>query len=210
MDGTRKNGDRPSTSDASPTELDAIQRLLGLFLFLNVCQLLGIIGLWYLDRRRKRQAALLAHRVSVSNLADEDSEDVDPTGVESPKDRRRRSLLAKERVSESHSLQRRDSISEYATVSRIDEAMSESLLGRSSSRLLDSEEEEERPLLDDEPLEGHGGSDEPVAGEALTKAEHVRGEAFGVMGICLIAFAWVFFLWTAFLRLRSKRDRDGT
>jgi len=155
----------------------------------------------------------VARRVSivVQQEDDEDIEDVDPTGVESPKTHRPIPSLAKEHVSESHSLQRRDSISsESATVSRVDVAR-ESLHDRSHSSLLTGVEEEEQPLLDGDSLDSEQGEQpiEPVVGEALTRAEHVRGEVFGVLGICLIAFAWVLFLWTALLRLRSKEEREG-
>ena len=71
-------------------------------------------------------------------------------------------------------------------------------------------EEEEPLLVDDEPVPWHAVVEEPTVGEAQSRSEHVRGEVFGVISICLIAFAWIFFIITAFLRLRAKSDRDTT
>lgn len=184
-----------------------------MFLFLNIGQFLGIVFLWFLDRKRKRQAAAAARLAIVA--AQSPSEEIlfEAEAPESPRHERRRtslSITAKERAREAHSLHRRESLaSEHSTVSRIDEAMGGSLVGASHIAEED-EEEEERPLLDDESLSSRiPNAHEPVAGEALTTAEHVRGEVFGVIGMCMIAFAWVFFLWTAFLRLRSKEDRQS-
>lgn len=69
---------------------------------------------------------------------------------------------------------------------------------------------EEEPLLldDDDLVPWHTHVEEPVTGEAQSKSEHIRGEVFGVISICLIAFAWIFFITTAFLRLRAKSDRE--
>lgn len=128
---------------------------------------------------------------------------------ESPRHKHRRTSLsftAKERVRESRSLYRRESsVSEHSTVSRIDEAVGGSLVGSSH---IAEEDEEAHPLLNGESLALRLPR-EPVAGEALTRTEHVRGEVFSVIGMFFIAVAWVFFLWTAFLRLRSKEDRQS-
>ena len=70
-------------------------------------------------------------------------------------------------------------------------------------------EEEHQPLLNERPSMGRRNQVESTAvGEAQTKSEHVRGEVFGILSICLIAFAWLFFIGTAFLRLRAKKDRQ--
>ena len=70
-------------------------------------------------------------------------------------------------------------------------------------------EEEHQPLLNDRPPVGRRPQVEStVVGEAQTKSEHIRGEVFGILSIWLIAFAWLFFIGTAFLRLRAKKDRQ--
>lgn len=53
-------------------------------------------------------------------------------------------------------------------------------------------------------------SDPPVKAKVLrTKAEVRRGELFSVMCGVLIAFAWVLFMVTAWLKLRSREERGG-
>lgn len=131
------------------------------------------------------------------NVDEEEAFDSDATS--SPKSHHRGSMRRKEHVSESHSLQRREasSSSEIAVLPLA-----------SGSSLEGTAEEEEQPLLNDEPLPYHAHVETPAPGEAQTKAEHLRGEVFGVAGICLIAFAWLFFIGTAFVRLRAKEDRE--
>ena len=191
--------------DDEQDELGAIQKLINIFLLLNVCHFVSIIGLWTLDRRQKRQTAELERRArlaSVDNrsVEDEEEEDFDPEVPSSPKSRRNDSLRRKERLSESHSLQRREASSSSESP----------ILPLASGHLPETlPEEEAQPLLNDEPLPYHAQIDAPAAGEALTRAERLRGEIFGVAGICLIAFAWIFFIGTAFLRLRAKKDRES-
>ncbi|KAI5124682.1 hypothetical protein M0805_004290 [Coniferiporia weirii] len=192
-------------NEGSLSELSAIQRLLGLFLFLNVCQFFAILGLWILDRKRKQQAAEAARRVRRSAddevedvLFDDDVEvDVDTEG--SPRTNRRSLSTGREHDPVALSLQRRDTSSSSGSPVV-------PLAGGSIAP--DLAEDEEQPLLDDEPIVWHQQTEEPVAGEARTKSEHLRGEVFGILSICLIGFAWVFFIGTAFLRLRAKKDRQ--
>jgi len=152
----------------------------------------------------------------LASVAEED--DFETADVEgSPKMHRRSVSFAKETLPEAHGLQRRDSsfsISDYegssgerrpsATGPPIEEGADAELETPVDP---DVASEEERPLLSsDESLPAV--VQPPVTGEAQSKAEHVRGEIFGVLGIALIAFAWIFFIGTAFLRLRAKKDRS--
>ncbi|EJD03945.1 MFS general substrate transporter [Fomitiporia mediterranea MF3/22] len=197
-----------SEAQDKASELDAIQKLLGLFLLLNVFHFFSIIGLWALDRRRKRQAAEVERRARLARLegsgaeGDDDEDQLEESIRSSPKSRRKLSLHAKEHTSESHSLQRREaSASSESTITPL----------ASGSAAERAAEEEAQPLLNDEPLAYHTNVVEtPATGEAQTRSEHLRGEVFGVIGILLIAFAWVFFIGTAFLRLRAKKDREST
>ena len=179
----------------------AVQELLNLFLFLNFCQFVAIIFLWFLDRRRKRQAALIAID-SPPLPPDEDEFNVIEEEEQPKRHSRTLSFGKQERLSESHCLDRRD-----CTISS--QSSRSPLLEAGGSAIPFENPEEERPLLSDENLPWHAEPEEPVAGEARTKSEVFRGEVCGVLCICLICFAWVFFISTAFLRLRSKEDRKG-
>ena len=205
--------DKDSTPGASTGQKRAIQQLLNVFLFLNICHFLSILGLWYLDRRRKSQLAEIENKLREQGLEDEctTEPEIEPELL--------RGHMAghgsrKERASESHSLRARDSVN----VSPANPFMIGLPKASSSEPRVDEDEgeeaEEEQPLLHEPDsarssrlLEAQAELDRPVAGEAQTNAEHVRGEIFSVMSICVIAFAWIFFITTAFLRLRAKKDR---
>lgn len=177
---------------------------------------MSIFGLWTLDKRRKRQAAEAARQAMLASVAEED--DFETEDVEgSPKIHRRSVSFAKETLPEIHGLQQRDSsfsISDYegASGGRRSSAAGPPIEEDADAEVVtpvdpDEAGEEERPLLlHDEPLPAI--VQPPVTGEAQSKAERVRGEIFGVLGIALIAFAWIFFIGTAFLRLRAKKDRS--
>lgn len=202
-----KNNDAEVRLEDGPTSKAAVQQLLNLFLFLNVCQFASIVFLWILDRRRKQQAEIAA----AANAATDESADDDFNIIEEeeqPKRHSRRLSLSKQEsvsVPESHCLERRDSnLSSHSPVVPFLEASA------SASPYDHHEPEEERPLLGDDILPWHGDKEEPIAGEARTKSEVLRGEICGVLCICLICFAWVFFISTAFFRLRSKEDRKGS
>lgn len=150
---------------------------------------------------------------SVAEEDDFETEDVEG----SPKIHRRSVSFAKETLPEIHGLQRRDSsfsISDYEGTSggRWSSAAGPPIVEDADAEVVTPEDadvtdEEERPLLlNNEPQPAV--VQPPVTGEAQSKAERVRGEIFGVLGIALIAFAWIFFIGTAFLRLRAKKDRS--
>lgn len=193
LDRAKKNVQAGNTL----SELGAIQRLLGVFLFLNICQFGSILGLWKLDKKRKQQAAELARRAQYQPVNDIE-EDLEAECRSSPRAQRNSLLSPKEHVrQESVSLQRRQE--------------SSGTIDPPSGFTPGEIEEEEEPLLvDNEPVPWHVTVEEPIAGEAQSRKEHVRGEAFGVISICLIAFAWIFFIITAFLRLRAKSERGTT
>ena len=188
--------------DDDSGELDAIEKLLGLLLLLNVFHFFSIIGLWALDRRRKRQAAEIARRARLSRMgggADEvDDDEFDPDPPPSPKVRRKDSMHVKEQ-SESHLMLCREGSTSSSNESPIVPPVPDG----------EFPQEEEQPLLDEASPVYTAAADVPEPGEAQTRAEHLRGEVLGVLCICLIIFAWVFFITTAILRLGAKKDRDS-
>ncbi|KAH8120340.1 MFS general substrate transporter [Phellopilus nigrolimitatus] len=193
-----ENAQATATSETSSSQLGAIQRLLGLFLFLNICQFFAIVGLWALDRRRKRQASAVARSLRLDTTDEEDEIVFDAESDRQPKPSRRNPSLAKENSSRSLSLQHRETSSPNGSPVM-------PLAG--GSRVVDVPEGEEQPLLTEEPQAWQAQAEASVSGEAQTKGELLRGEIFGVISVCLIAFAWLFFIGTAFLKLRAKKDR---
>lgn len=208
LDNTKPNPTRAEPVDVpSKAHPDTIQQLLNLLLFLNGCQLVAILFLCALDRRRKRQAAEAALRMQRSpELSVEDDMDtVDPTA--SPKGVRRKLSFAKERPLESHSLQRRATSLSDGSLPVVPDESEASL-----QYMADGPGEEEQPLLREEITNSQlppEDTEPPMAGEARTKWEMLRGEVFGCLSIGLICFAWIFFIGTAYLKLRSKEDRGS-
>jgi len=204
-----KTKPKAARADQDPSGKSAIHQLLGLLLFLNVCQAFGIIFLWRLDRRRKAQVKEFIQRSHGRPVIAREEEEFDIV-PESPKCGRRRLSFAKEQLPESHSLQQRPlSFSSPSLAAAIEENAESSL-----SYAPPEQDEEERPLLSGEP-EGagckaqHPEASAPVIGEAMTKGELLRGEIFGALSVLLICFAWIFFIGTAFFKMRSKEDREG-
>ena len=120
-------------------------------------------------------------------------------------------ISRKERASESHSLRARSSVS--SPVNPFGAPLPRVI--PTETALIDEEDEEreseEQPLLEEADAErglpavaSSQDLERPVAGEAQTRAEHVRGMMFGVACICVIAFAWIFFITTAFFKLRGR------
>lgn len=198
------------------SERAAISRLLTVFLFLNVCQFISILGLWKLNKKRKRQAAEIVRRAQYQPVIEEDEDLEAECHDRSSREVQRNSFIVSSHKNEhtrqeSVSLQRRqDSTSLSESLSSNFDALSrETGIGTGAGA---EGEEEEEPLLEDgdEVVPWHTNVEELTAGEAQTQSEHIRGEVFGVISICLIAFAWMFFIITAFLRLRAKGDRETT
>ena len=198
-----KHSPQQGSSPTGPNK--ATDKLLQLFLCLNILQFVGIVGLWTLDRRRKRQArytALIAHSTDPS------SDDQLDDDEETPKTSRsnRLSLSGSRRISESHSLHRWEHA--FETLPGVSGAAHDSDTIPGTAEGL----EEERPLLREEAQHGTSASlpskeEEPEFGVAQSRGEILRGEIFSVLGICAILFAWVFFIVTALHRLRSRGDR---
>ncbi|THH06101.1 hypothetical protein EW145_g4316 [Phellinidium pouzarii] len=149
-----------------------------------------------LNLKRKRQAAgAVQCRPLETNDDTENEFEANPLVMS--RTHRRSSSRPELCAAEVHSLQRRENLSSIGSPVVPFEDESTILY-----------EEEEEPLLNDEPLVRHPQAEGLAIGEAQTKIEHMRGKIFAVLSICLIAFTWVFFIATVYLRLRAKKDRE--
>ncbi|TDL28447.1 MFS general substrate transporter [Rickenella mellea] len=174
------------------------QPLLVAFGMLNLVQLFGIMGLWSLDRSRKRQ---------VARLHDDDEYDEPNTGG-------RPGHGHTPAISESHSLQCRDSMVFPETPSFTPRS------GEQPDPPDTTMEEEALPLLssNDSDLSAiatpsQDGDldvlDEFQSGLARSTTEVQRGHIFAALSLVLITSAWMLFIGTALLKLRSSSDRKG-
>ncbi|KAI0361645.1 MFS general substrate transporter [Trametes cingulata] len=181
-----------------------VQYLLNAFVILNVLEIFGIIGLAHLDRKQKETTAR-----RISSLL--------PTTVDESDEETETSHHGKEPESEDENWQAESS--EHSRHRR------SSTLSRHLPLPSPSTPEQSIPLL-------HGPSrtstvrgsrylveaiveaeptDPPAKVKVLrTKGEVRRGELFAVLCGVLIAFAWVLFMGTAWLKLRSKEERGGS
>ncbi|KAI0732375.1 MFS general substrate transporter [Fomitopsis betulina] len=176
-----------------------IQLVLNAFLFLNVVQLIGILGLAWLDRRRResasrRQSALLSE--VPSEVAPEDD---DERAMATAKGKERAAAVW--RVDNMHSARECNRGESCCRASTSDEVQSVPLL-RDHSR--HSSHRESRYVI--APL-----SPTPQQPSHLrkSKASLRRGEVFATMSAMAIFFVWVLFLGTAYMKLRSKEERGS-
>ncbi|KAI0067687.1 MFS general substrate transporter [Artomyces pyxidatus] len=154
------------------TEDASIQRLLNTFLLLNTIQLIGIGGLWFLDRRQKeltlrRRSSLLQRHIS---------EEQPPT------------IKAYEDDSEEHSDQEPLHLARRRSI--------ESPVDCTPPIVASSD-----PLLSSSP-------------DNITRPKRVsrrsrRGRVFTAILFSLVIAAWLLFLVTAWVRLRSKAERGS-
>lgn len=199
---------KKSAESLSPIDGDDgdVQLLLNAFVILNVFEIIGIIGLSHLHRKQqavaaRRMSALLPTVVDGDESDEESSEepragkrsgaDDENWRAESPEGRRhRRSSTLNRHIPLPSSSTPEQSIPLLHGGSR-------SSTVRGSRYLVDA-------VVEEEP------SGPPVHVQVMrTKAEVWRGELFSVMCGVLIAFAWVLFMVTAWLKLRSREERGG-
>lgn len=144
------------------------QQLLNVFFGFNILQLLGIIGLSHLDRRRRQAAETLENAVRDEADAERDLEE-EPTFTGDEGD-----ILASE-------------------------------IGPLSSP------DPRKPLLGRRPRADSGASYFPSSCPSQGVRGHSeirRGRIFVCLCVMLVGSAWVLFLSTAWLRLRSRQQRD--
>ncbi|EMD42034.1 hypothetical protein CERSUDRAFT_110574 [Gelatoporia subvermispora B] len=191
---------KPAAERVLPTGDDRdVQYLLNAFVILNVLQLAGIFGLARLDHKQRRAASRRAsafsppvlenineedmlHNANKSNVPMEDDEEW-PQDLAQSSHARRASLLGRSPLPSTSSPEQRIPLLH---------AYSEASSRRSS-----------RYVVAASPTDP---SRAPVH-VVRTKAELRRGEIFAALCGSLILFAWVLFIATAWLRLRSKEDR---
>lgn len=162
-------------------------------------QLIGILGLAWLDRRRResasrRQSALLSE--VPSEVAPEDD---DERAMATAKGKERAAAVW--RVDNMHSARECNRGESCCRASTSDEVQSVPLL-RDHSR--HSSHRESRYVI--APL-----SPTPQQPSHLrkSKASLRRGEVFATMSAMAIFFVWVLFLGTAYMKLRSKEERGS-
>jgi hypothetical protein len=166
----------------------AIQHLLNVFAFLNAIQLCGILGLKWLDRRR--QAAAASRPVSA--------------------------LLSSELSPETRGRSRYRQLKGQSHDDSADDAGQE-VEDEHGPFPSTSSPEQRRPLLphrrsqvslDECQLQEEVDGTGDMKGMAASQSEARRGEYFAISGSLLIVLTWVLFMTTAWLKLRSKTDRE--
>jgi hypothetical protein len=169
-------------SDVEPR----LQWLLNGFLFFNLLHLVAIWGLGYLNERKQN-----AQRQEA--VQDEETDDDDERRDASPATERRpsspevRSRSPNDRRSPSH-----------------DRTLSPLLRPRDDfSSVYQS--------YGTHPLPPPKSSSSPVQDirKATSAAEVRRGKLFASMSAATVVFAWVLFLITSFIKIRSRREREG-
>jgi hypothetical protein len=162
--------------------LTAIQYLLNIFLVLNILQFLSLVGLAHLDQRRKLTAA-------AASIAIDD--EVEPSD-EFNHPRTPKSGFA-EGVGGGGGDE--DNLPEEPFPSTSSPEQRLPLLLPNTHFLVQSRESSQSPP--------------PIANDLPQKKGIKRGELFAGLCVALIAFTWALFLGTAWIRLRSKTEREG-
>jgi hypothetical protein len=171
--------------------LAAIQHLLNTFVVLNVFQFLVLIALAHLDRQRKATATSVA---SIHESHDEITPDD----------------LYEDRSDSPKSAEYTDDNEDAEGAVRLSMSSREGTLPSVTSPqqthpllLTDTE----RSYFIENPTESNRSL--PIPPSDPPKSKQVkRGELFAGLSAALVVFAWALFLGTAWLRLRSKAERE--
>ncbi|KAI8995613.1 MFS general substrate transporter [Trametes punicea] len=178
-----------------------VQYLLNAFVLLNAIEIFGIIGLAYLDRKQK-QAAVRRMGSLLPSALDESDED-EPRPLKEP---RMDDDHWQAEIPDTSRHRRSSTFSRHAPLpsSSTSEQSIPLLHGRSPSSTARGSRYLVEAIVETEP------SEPPVKVKILrTKAEVRRGEIFAVLCVVLIAFTWILFMGTAWLKLRSKEERGS-
>ncbi|RDX55878.1 MFS general substrate transporter [Lentinus brumalis] len=196
---------KPSEKELSPIDGDDkdIQYLLNTFLFLNLLQILAIIGLACLDKKQRQAAARRMSALLPQIANDSESEEEEPVSKRhAPGDD---DWQAEASTSDVDPRRRRSSLSHHIRHSSSITQQSIPLLGSGSRH---STVRGSRYLVEAAVAEDSTGA--PVTVMLVrSKPEVRRGEVFASISILAIAFAWALFMGTAWYRLRSKEERGG-
>ena len=184
LDSKKKKGKEKGLVTAlSEGDGSRLQWLLNGFLFVNVLHLVAIWGLGYLNK--KKQNAQTEAEVQ-DERDNEDEERRDAPGSEPGIDE----LSASPDLSSQSSSDR---------ISTGDHATSPLLHPRDASSAYQSYGPHSRPRRQ---------QDTPLMG-ATTPAEVRRGKLFALLCAATVVFAWGLFLITSFIKIRSRREREG-
>ncbi|KAH9944398.1 MFS general substrate transporter [Epithele typhae] len=182
------------------------QHLLNAFVALNVVEILSVVALIRLDRKQKedvsrRMSALLPR--TADNSEDEDAESVKGTSD------REYSSEAGEDGASRETRGRGGSLS--AHVQRLSTSSAEQNIPLLGSGSQTDTIRGSRYLVDAMVVDEAGETSETTLKRKIyrTKGEVRRGEVFAILSGTLIIFAWGLFMVTAWLRLRSKSEREG-
>ncbi|THH34084.1 hypothetical protein EUX98_g77 [Antrodiella citrinella] len=191
---------KPSTEFAASGDGDDtdMQYLLNTFIAMNVLQFVAIVALAHLDRKRKQAAARMeASLVPSPSDHDSDSDDSDAGRAKEPVEEH------EPLISEAGQSGRMGTIRSITSLRRASTSLPEAQIPLLRSPSRTSSARSSRYLIPGVPL---------ASSVALkfSKGELRRGRVFAVMSVCMIAFAWLLFMGTAWYRLRSKEERDHT
>ncbi|KAI0651837.1 MFS general substrate transporter [Trametes meyenii] len=197
---------KKSAEKRAPVGGDAkdVQYLLNAFVILNILEIFAVMGLAHLDHKQKEAAS---RRMSslLPSVVDENDEDEPQPGKEPGTDDEN---WEAEHPESSRHHRRSSTLTRSPLPSSSTPEQSIPLLhGPSRSSTIRGS----RYLVEAVAEAEASGPTVPVKAKVLrTKAEVRRGELFAVLSGVLIAFAWVLFMGTAWLRLRSKEERGGS
>lgn len=192
LDTKHTNSREQSTPNIPPrSDLASIQYLLNTFLVLNILQFLALLGLAYLDRRRKLAMAAATSIGTHGVVQHSGRFRSDPS--ETPK-------------------------SEFAIDDGNEGSIHLPLAAREGPYPSTSSPEQTLPLLLSESERPFFmvqprtytpcPSPPPILRDDAPRTKRIKsGELFAGLCVALIAFAWALFLGTAWLRLRSKAER---
>ncbi|EPQ60798.1 MFS general substrate transporter [Gloeophyllum trabeum ATCC 11539] len=179
----------------SRTAKKPMQYLLNAFLAINLLEILVLVGLVKLVRRRSRAAAETQNRRSSASRKEQSHGRGNvQQGPARPSQAPRASTSSEE------------STEATPLLGEPERARSPRLEGFETPPihqyliLPDQDEDPEAPTPTDGP---------PAAVIVTSKSEIRRGEISAAASAALVVFAWVLFMVTAWLRLRSKQDRGG-
>jgi hypothetical protein len=184
LDSKKKGEKTGSITVLSEKDDPRLQWLLNVFLFVNVVQLVAIWGLGYLNKR-KQNAQKEAVVQNEGESEDEERRGVrgSASGIDGP-------LSSPDRSPESPS--------DQAPAS--DHTTSPLLRPRNTSLVYQSYGTQPRPRPSQQDTNLMG---------ATTHAEIRRGKLFASLCAMTVVFAWAFFLVTSFIKIRSRREREG-
>jgi hypothetical protein len=192
LDTKRKHSrgkDTPSVP--SPGDLTAIQYLLNAFMLLNIFQFMVLMTLAHLDRRRKAALVTIADIYGSSDETTPGNFDEDQSS--SPK-----------------------SVDYPDNHEGAEGSIRLSLSAREGPIPPAASSEQSHPLFvsDAERLPSAMDPDDPNSSPQVPRSntpktnQVKRGELFARLSAALVVFAWVLFIATAWLRLRSKAERE--